>query len=106
MDTMLEDAFHDSMLTIYRRAKSEAGYNATRFLGMISQHGGVKTARILLDAPTVSDGYTALWQRQRLNLTVEALILDNERFHSLFSEGQLQICRTRLNQYGYSTPAR
>ena len=44
MDTMLEDAFHDSMLTIYRRAKSEAGYNATRFLGM-NQYGYSTPAR-------------------------------------------------------------
>ena len=101
MGTMLEDAFHDAMLTIYLTAKREAGYNATRFLTMLNEHGGVKTARLLLDAPTASEGYTALWQRKRLDLTVEAVILDSTRFHALFSEDQLTTCRTRLNQYGY-----
>ena len=82
--------------------------NTTPLLGMamLNDHGGVKTARLLLDAPTVSDGYTALWERQRLDLTVEAVILDNERFHSLFSNEQLDTCRTRLDQYGYSSSFR
>jgi hypothetical protein len=106
MSTILEDEFHDAMLAIYVTAKREAGYNATRFLGMLNDHGGVKTARLLLDAPTVSDGYTALWERQRLDLTVEAVILENERFHSLFSKEQLKTCQARLNQYGYSKPRR
>ena len=106
MNIVLEGQFHDAMLAIYVTAKREAGYNATRFLAMLNDHGGVKTARLLLDAPTVSDGYTALWERQRLDLTVEAVILEDERFHSLFSDEQLKTCRTRLNQYGYSKPAR
>ena len=106
MSTILEGEFHDAMLAIYLTAKREAGYNATRFLAMLNDHGGVKTARLLLDVPTVSDGYTALWERQRLDLTVEAVILDNERFHSLFSKEQLKTCQVRLNQYGYSKPRR
>ena len=33
MPTETERNFHGAMLGIYRRAKAEAGYNATRFLG-------------------------------------------------------------------------
>ena len=44
------------MLNIYVTAKREAGYNATRFLAMLNDHGGVKKAHILLEAPTVSEG--------------------------------------------------
>lgn len=101
VNNALEDAFHDAMLNIYNTAKHEAGYNATRFLSMLNEHGGVKTARRLLDAATVSDGYTALWEHGRLDLTVEAVILENTEFHSLFSERQLQTCRERLREYGY-----
>lgn len=63
MASNLESAFNDAMLDIYRRAKSEAGYTATRFLGMVVERGGLETARYLLHAPTVSDGYAALWER-------------------------------------------
>jgi hypothetical protein len=100
MPTELEKSFHIAMLNIYRSAKAEAGYNATRFLGSVSERGGYETARILLHASTVSDGYTALWERNRLDLTVEALILKSE-WHDLFSDAERDIARQRLIDYGY-----
>ena len=69
----LERAFDDAMMQIYLVAKSHAGYAATRFLQMLGEHGGVETARRLL--PHMSEGLTQLWQRNRLDLTVEFLIL-------------------------------
>ena len=65
------------MMDIYRRALAEANYKATRFLQMLHEHRGLATAQILLHSATVSDGYTALWERDRLDLTVEALVLQN-----------------------------
>lgn len=88
------------MLDIYRRAKSEAGYNATRFLSMVSEQGGYEAARTLLHAAKVSDGYTALWHRKRLDLTVEALILKSE-WRDLFSNAERDIARRRLIDYEY-----
>ena len=78
MPTEAESQFNEAMLNIYRRAKAEAGYNATRFLSMVVEHGGLETARYLLHAGTVSEGYTALWERKRLDLTVEAMVLRPE----------------------------
>jgi hypothetical protein len=66
------------MMDVYRRALSECHYNATRFLQMLYEHWGLETARILLHASNVSDGYVALWERKRLDLTVESLILARE----------------------------
>ena len=65
--------FGQGMLRIYERALSEAHYQATRFLSMFDERRGLETARILINASTVSDGYTALWERKRLDLTVEAV---------------------------------
>jgi len=98
--TKLEEHFHAAMLDVYNRAKSEAGYNASRFLSMVSEQGGYEAARTLLHAAHVSDGYTALWERQRLDLTVEAVILKPE-WHELFSEAERNIARERLVAYGY-----
>lgn len=98
-----ESEFHEAMLEIYRRAKAEADYNAARFLGMVSERGGLETARHLLHAPTVSDGYAALWERRRLDLTVEALILDS-RWTLLFSEEERRIAIDRLRDYGFTGP--
>src|SRR6266480_7924576 len=98
MPTEAERNFHEAMLGIYRRAKSEAGYTATRFLGMVVERGGLETARYLLHAEKVSDGYTALWERGRLDLTVEAIILQPE-WRDLFSEIEREIARRRLAEY-------
>ena len=48
----------------------------------------------------MSEGYVALWERKRLDLTVEALILADE-WLPLFGEPEREIARTRLAQYGY-----
>lgn len=101
MPEPLEIEFHEAMLDIYRRAKSEAKYNAQRFLQMVVDHGGIDTARILIYADSVSDGYTALWERGRLDLTVEALIVESPKFHPLFTTDEMSICSKRLTEYRY-----
>ena len=103
MPSALERQFHEAMLDIYGRAKAEAGYNATRFLAMVVDRGGLDTARYLLHAARVSEGYIALWERGRLDLTVEAKILEPE-WRSLFIKEEQQVAVERLRQYGYSGP--
>jgi hypothetical protein len=98
----LIDEFDQAMHGIYQRALSEVGYKASIFLNMLFAHRGVETARRLIHSARVSDGYTALWERKRLDLTVEALICDDEKWHSLFSSEEIAICRKRLRQYGYN----
>ena len=93
--------FTEAMFNIYRSARDEYNYNATRFLQMLNEHDGLETARILIHSDRVSDGYVALWERQRLDLTVEALILRNP-WNELFTEQELKIARYRLRQYNYN----
>ena len=94
-------AFDKAMLDIYQRAKSEANYNASVFLQMLHKHRGVATARMLINSSKPSDGYTNLYSRGRLDLTVEALVVENSRWHPLFSEEELAIARKRLADYRY-----
>ncbi|GAA3386430.1 GmrSD restriction endonuclease domain-containing protein [Cryptosporangium minutisporangium] len=93
--------FHQAMATIYQRARDETGYTATYLLAMLAEEGGVETAKRLLASATVSTGFTALWHKGRLDLTVEALVLD-PRFESLFTPDDLDIARARLAQFDYS----
>ena len=46
--TVAQEQFHRAMIDVYQRAKNEAGYNASRFLSMISEIGGLETAHVLL----------------------------------------------------------
>jgi hypothetical protein len=100
-DETLTGQFDQAMFDIYERALSEADYNATRFLHMLYEHRGLQTARILLHSVHVSEGYTALWERGRLDLTVEAIIHDNPKWHFLFTPADLAICTKRLKEYRY-----
>jgi hypothetical protein len=57
----IERLFHRAMISIYETAKRELRHNATRFLQMISEHGGLATARQLLWGDAPSEGFTTLW---------------------------------------------
>lgn len=92
--------FDQAMRSIYDRARGEANYHATYFLSMLAEHGSLATARKLLHAPTVSDGFAALWERGRLDLTVEALVVQ-PRFADLFAPAEIEIAGNRLGQFGY-----
>jgi hypothetical protein len=96
----LEIDFHKEMLDIYRNAKEECGYNATRFLQMVSNDGGLKTAQKLLATSEPSDGFTVLWEHGRLDLTVENLVL-KPKFQVLFTSAEIDKAKTRLEEYGY-----
>lgn len=95
------EPFDEAMFRIYEAAKSEAGYTASAFLGMLGRLGGVLTAKQLINGTKPSDGYTALYERGRLDLTVEALVVGNEKWHALFSAEELARARKRLREYGY-----
>jgi hypothetical protein len=97
----LIDEFEQAMHNIYHRALSEAGYKASAFQNMLFAHGALETARRLILSSKVSTGYTALWEKKRLDLTVEALIHDDEKWHKLFSAEELAICIKRLKEYEY-----
>lgn len=97
----LEAEFNTAMMSIYTRAKAEAGYNASIFHRMLNDLGGLATAKRLVNDRYVSDGYTALWERGRLDLTVEAIIYDNPKWHSLFTLEEMGKIKKRLTDYRY-----
>jgi hypothetical protein len=97
----LETEFDAAMMEIYTRAKTEADYPASIFHRMLIEKRGLATAKQLINATSVSDGYTALWERGRLDLTVEAVVHDNEKWHVLFDESELKRAKKRLNEYHY-----
>ena len=86
--------FDRDMERIYDSAKA-IGYNATRLLMMLREHGGLETAHRLMAAEDVSDGFTELWMRSRKDLTVEALLLRPE-YEALFSDDERRRAAARL----------
>jgi hypothetical protein len=96
-----DQEFGRRMVDVYRRALTEANYNASYYRSMLAQLGPLETARKLLAAPAVSDGFAALWEKGRMDLTVEALVIEPE-FADLFTENEVEAARRRLEQFGYT----
>lgn len=96
----IERKFYTAMTDVYRKADKECGYRATRFLQMLSEKGGVKTAKELIAKEGGTEGFSKLWQFGRLDLSVEALVLKNE-YKELFTEEELRLCRERLEKYKF-----
>lgn len=72
------------MVAIYEVAKRELGYNASGFLQMVSEQGGLVPAGQLLWSGRPSEGFNG-GPITRLDLTVEAHVFRPE-FAALFTE--------------------
>jgi len=99
----LEAKFHDEMLNVFKRAKDECGYVATRFLQLVNEVGGLAAAKALLAKDRFAYGLTELWERHRLDISMEAVVLD-PRWASLFTEAELAVARGRLEALGFDLP--
>lgn len=92
-----ENELKDKML----RAKKECQYNPTRFIQMLSQYGGVDTAKRLIASGIASgnpsDGYTTLYLCGRLDLTMEQSVCKLE-YQSLFTTEEIDYCKQLLEE--------
>lgn len=98
--SQLEAQFHQAMIDIYVTAKRDCKYNATYFLSMVTEHGGLEAARRLLASEAVSDGFGTLLLCGRLDLTVEAHVLKPE-FRPLFTPEEITVATKRLQEFNY-----
>lgn len=90
-----EEAFEDGMFRAYEVLK-EFDYQANRFILMVREQGGLKTAQQLLryQGP-YSQGFLRLVEMGKLEWSVEAYVLRPE-FRHLFTAQELDEARRRL----------
>lgn len=96
----LRKEFHKDMIGVYQRAKKECRYNATRFLQMVASQEGLTVAKSFIQKNQPTEGFATLWELGRLDLTVEALLLE-PKYRELFIEQEREIVRERLTEYGF-----
>lgn len=96
----LEKKFGLEMENIYCTAKRELNYNATRFLQLVASEGGLKAAKKLIAKNEGTYGFEILWENNRLDLSVEALVL-KPQYEELFSDEERKQCRDRLENFGF-----
>ncbi len=91
--------FDAAMLEAYEAWRREIRHSATRFRQTLDKRGGVETARRLLGNPDVSSTFTKLQAADRLELTVEYLVLQRD-FAPLFTFEERGTARRRLIDHG------
>lgn len=96
----IEAQLHQKLIEAENESKNVLGYISHSFIEMIDEHGALQTVKILI-SKNPSNAYAKLWEKNRLDLTVEAIIIQNQEFHSIFSEEELNKAKERLNQFGY-----
>lgn len=94
------------MVEGYERVKNDLGYNATYFKRMVDADGGLAAAKHLLGGrpQDYAEGFTTLWEKGRLELSVEFAALLPE-FTPLFDADELENARWRLREYRFDTDA-
>ena len=92
----IETEFEKSMHDLCREARS-IGYNPVRFQQMLAEHGALSTAHQLLASKVIHDGFTRLWQLNRLDISLECVVL-NPAFQPLFGTEELDEARRRLRE--------
>lgn len=97
---MMKDAFNSEMKHVYKNAAA-VGVKFTRLRNMLESEEGYKVAIELISKPKVTDGVTNLWEIERLDLSIEALVLQ-KRFRSLFSEEVISKAKRTLTDLGYT----
>jgi len=102
MDSNTDQRFTAFLVDAANRSQREAGYNPTLFRQMLGSDGGYRTAVRLLSANKVSDGFEKLWEKGRLDLSVEALILQPE-WASYFAQELRSIAQKAIARCGFSS---
>jgi hypothetical protein len=95
MPESVETLFHEQMINIYRNALTQAHYKATKFLEMVTMQGGLAAAKALLHTAHLPDGFAELWQRGRLDLTMEYMLVQSP-WNTLFTDEELRVAHERL----------
>jgi hypothetical protein len=83
-----------------RRLKREIDYIPTRFNQMVGELGAVGAARQLVNSAAVSDGFTTLWEADRLAMSVEAMVL-LPWYAELFTDADRAKARTKLSDHRF-----
>ena len=99
----LEQQFHEEMLSLYTRTGEAMDYWPSYFLRKVKRVGGYQVAQDLLKpAPKTATGFGKLAEANRLNLSVEFMVLQ-PKWSTLFSDSERDVARSRLEMAGYFT---
>ncbi len=98
--TDTEKKFSEEWMKKAEQAQGMEEYNATKLLKDIQQYGGVSVARRALSRNGCSDNFEVLKKNNRLDLSMETLVVKGE-FGSLFEDDEVNQCLALLCECGF-----
>lgn len=92
--------FNERIQTAIKESVEKCKYTPHLFIQMVNEHGAVETAKKLINSTKPSDGYVKLFEKKRLDLTVENIVLEEE-WADLFTLDELNKARKRLQEFNF-----
>lgn len=100
MDKQSNERFTAFLREKAAEAKRELKYDPRQFLSMLGAEGGYSAVTKLVGGKNPSDGFVKLWESGRLDLSVEALVLETEWIR-FFDEQLLKEAERKLKGAKY-----
>ena len=97
----LKKLFHQEIIDLYKMMIKSVKYKPTRLMDFINKYGGYEAAVKYISTESNVQDFAILWEKERLDLSVEALIT-KEKYRELFSEEILSFCDHKLKEYSYA----
>ncbi len=99
--TRLEKQLEQKLIEASEICRTIYRYYPSRFLQIMNSKSAVETAKQLVMDSKYHEGLTKLWELKRLDLTVEAIIIQDP-YCKLFSDEILVKTKEKLNELGYT----
>lgn len=100
MSQQLEKELWDALLEASKEARDMLHYYPSHFLDMLQEKGAVRTSEELMSRPRITSGLTKLYELKRLDLSIEAIVLEHS-YKTLFQEETLNIARKSMRDLHY-----
>jgi ATP-dependent Clp protease ATP-binding subunit ClpA len=95
-----EEAFADDLLEACKISIIRLRYHPAALLQMVAEKGAVAAAKHFLNSPEPTPDFTKMCELKRMDLTVEAKVLDPHH-QLLFTHEEIEIARKRISDYGH-----
>lgn len=96
----LEKKLQEEVIKNCEIAQKDYNCTMTRFIETINRFGIVRTAQEILRKGRTSDCFTKLVEANRIDLTMEAVIV-NPKYAELFTDDEVNACYELLCEKGY-----
>jgi 5-methylcytosine-specific restriction protein A len=92
--------FNERIHKAIKESVEKCNYTPHQFIQMVNEYGAIETAKKLINSSKPSVGYVKLFEKNRLDLTVENIVLEEE-WSKLFTEDELKKARQRLKEFNF-----